>query len=209
VRLRRELQYLADCTNRARPADHRYAVAEARDGSLQRTMQNHFELFGLEPGYALEPERLERAYLEIQARIHPDRFAHAGDADRRASMQWTTRVNEAYRTLKDPVERARYLLELKGVDVAFETNTAMPPDFLGRQIELREALELAQGEKNAGALDRLRSDLRREEEELKKALGETLDAQRDYATATGLVRKLKFLDRLDAEIDAAYEAVEE
>jgi len=172
-------------------------------------MQNHFELFGLEPGYALEPERLERAYLEIQARIHPDRFAHAGDADRRASMQWTTRVNEAYRTLKDPVERARYLLELKGVDVAFETNTAMPPDFLGRQIELREALELAQGEKNAGALDRLRSDLRREEEELKKALGETLDAKRDYATATGLVRKLKFLDRLDAEIDAAYEAVEE
>jgi molecular chaperone HscB len=124
-------------------------------------------------------------------------------------MQWTTRVNEAYRTLKDPVERARYLLELKGVDVAFETNTAMPPDFLGRQIELREALELAQGEKNAGALDRLRSDLRREEEELKKALGEALDAKRDYATATGLVRKLKFLDRLDAEIDAAYEAVEE
>ena len=172
-------------------------------------MQNHFELFGLEPGYALEPERLERAYLEIQARIHPDRFAHAGDAERRASMQWTTRVNEAYRTLKDPVERARYLLELKGVDVAFETNTAMPLDFLGRQLELREALELAQGEKNAGALDRLRSDLRREEEELQRALGETIDAKRDYAAAAGLVRKLKFLDRLDAEIDTAYEAVDE
>jgi len=172
-------------------------------------MQNHFELFGLEPGYALEPERLERSYLEIQARIHPDRFAHAGDADRRASMQWTTRVNEAYRTLKDPVERARYLLELKGVDVAFETNTTMPPDFLGRQLELREALELAQGQKNAGALDRLRSALRSDAEELKTALGETIDARRDYAAAAGLVRKLKFLDRLDAEIDAAYEAVEE
>jgi molecular chaperone HscB len=172
-------------------------------------MQNHFELFGLEPGYALEPERLERAYLKIQARIHPDRFAHAGDADRRASMQWTTRVNEAYRTLKDPVERARYLLELKGVDVAFETNTAMPPDFLGRQLELREALELAQGEKNAAALDRLRSELRSEEEALQRALGETIDATRDYAAAAGLVRKLKFLDRLDAEVDAAYEAVEE
>jgi len=172
-------------------------------------MQNHFELFGLEPGYALEQERLERAYLEIQARIHPDRFAHAGDADRRASMQWTTRVNEAYRTLKDPVERARYVLELKGVDVQFETNTAMPHDVLGRQLELREALELAQDEKNAGALDRLRSELRSEADELKMALGETIDAQRDYAAAAGLVRKLKFLDRLDAEIDAAYEAVEE
>jgi molecular chaperone HscB len=172
-------------------------------------MQNHFELFGLEPGYALEPERLERSYLEIQARIHPDRFAHAGDADRRASMQWTTRVNEAYRTLKDPVERARYLLELKGVDVAFETNTAMPADFLGRQLELREALELAQGKKDTGALDCLRSELRSDAEELKRALGETIDAKRDYAAAAGLVRKLKFLDRLDAEIDMAYEAVEE
>jgi len=172
-------------------------------------MQNHFELFGLEPGYALEPERLERSYLEIQARIHPDRFAHAGDADRRASMQWTTRVNEAYRTLKDPVERARYLLELKGVDVAFETNTAMPADFLGRQLELREALELAQGKKDTGALDCLRSELRSDAEELKRALGETIDAKRDYPAAAGLVRKLKFLDRLDAEIDMAYEAVEE
>jgi molecular chaperone HscB len=209
VRLRRELQYLADCTNRARPADYRYAVAEARDGSLQRTMQNHFELFGLEPAYALDPQRLERAYLDIQAKIHPDRFAHAGDAERLASMQWTMRVNEAYRTLQDPVERARYLLELKGVDVAFETNTAMPPDFLGRQLELREALELAQREKNAGALDRLRSALRSEAEELKRALGETIDAKGDYAAAAGLVRKLKFLDRLDAEIDAAYEAAED
>jgi molecular chaperone HscB len=172
-------------------------------------MQNHFELFGLEPGYALEPERLERAYREIQAKIHPDRFAQASDAEKRASMQWTTRVNEAYRTLKSPVERARYLLELNGVDVAFETNTAMPPEFLGRQLELREALELAQREKNAEALDRLRTELRSEEEELKTALGETIDAKRDYAAAAGLVRKLKFLDRLDAEIDTATETMEE
>jgi molecular chaperone HscB len=172
-------------------------------------MGNHFELFGLEPGYALDADRLERAYREIQARIHPDRFAHAGDAERRASMQWTTRVNEAYRTLRNPVERGRYLLELNGVDVAFETNTAMPHDFLGRQLELRETLELAQGEKDAGALERLRAELRAEKKELESALGETLDARRDYASAAGLVRKLKFLDRFDAEIDSAFETMDE
>jgi len=172
-------------------------------------MENHFELFGLEPGYALDADRLERAYREIQARIHPDRFAHAGDAERRASMQWTTRVNEAYRTLRNPVERGRYLLELNGVDVAFETNTAMPRDFLGRQLELRETLELAQGEKDAGALERLRAELRAEKKELESALGETLDARRDYAAAAGLVRKLKFLDRFDAEIDSAFETMDE
>ena len=70
-------------------------------------MPNHFDLFGLAPAFALESEALERSYREIQSRVHPDRFAHAGDAERRASLQWTTRVNEAYRTLKDPVQRAR------------------------------------------------------------------------------------------------------
>src|SRR5687768_4980860 len=104
-------------------------------------MQNHFELFGLAPAFALEGETLERSYREIQSKIHPDRFAHAGDAERRASLQWTTRVNEAYRTLKDPVQRARHLLELHGVDVAFETNTAMPSEFLMQQMDMRRALE--------------------------------------------------------------------
>ena len=184
-------------------------MAEARDGSLQRNMQNHFELFGLEPGYALEAERLERAYREIQARIHPDRFAHAGDADRRASMQWTTRVNEAYRTLKSPVQRAKHLLELNGVDLGLETNTAMPRDFLDRQLELREALEAAQAEKDLGALRRLRAALRSDRHELQKAVGEQLDSRRDYPAAAQLVRKLVFLDRFDAEIDAALATMEE
>src|SRR5262247_2506354 len=103
---------------------------------------------------------LEKAYREIQSRVHPDRFAHAGDAERRASLQWTTRVNEAYRVLKDPVQRAKHILELNGVDVAFETNTQMPSDFLLQQLELREELEGAIQKKDAAGLDRLRSGLR-------------------------------------------------
>ena len=118
-------------------------------------------------------------------------------------------VPEAYRTLKNPVERARYFLELNGVDVAFETNTAMPPEFLGRQIELREALELALGEKDAGALDRLRAGLQSEKKELERTLGDVLDLKRDYASAAQIVRELKFLDRVDAEIDAAFETMDE
>src|SRR5436189_3457099 len=102
---------------------------------------SHFELFGLQPAFALDTEALEKAYREIQSRVHPDRFAHAGDAERRASLQWTTRVNEAFESLKNPVSRASHLLALHGVDVAFETNTAMPPEFLMQQMKLREALE--------------------------------------------------------------------
>ena len=168
-------------------------------------MQSHFELFGLSASFALDKEALEKAYLEIQSQVHPDRFAHAGDAERRASLQWTTRVNEAYRTLKDPVQRARHLLELHGVDVAFETNTAMPPEFLVQQMELRETLEDA---KDAAALDALRSNLRKQKRQLVESIAEAIDGKKDYSGAAGLVRKLQFLDRLDEEIDAAYEEVE-
>ncbi|HWM43900.1 MAG TPA: Fe-S protein assembly co-chaperone HscB [Burkholderiales bacterium] len=168
-------------------------------------MPSHFDLFGLDPAYALESEALDRSYREIQTRVHPDRFAHAGDAERRASLQWTTRVNEAYRTLKDPVQRAKHLLELHGVDVAFETNTAMPADFLLQQMELRESLEEA---KNPAALDEMRKSLREQRAELEKHIGEAIDAKKDYAGAAGLVRKLQFLDKLDSEIDAAYETIE-
>jgi molecular chaperone HscB len=169
------------------------------------TSPSHFELFGLAPAFALDTDVLERSYREIQSRVHPDRFAHAGDAERRASLQWTTRVNEAYRTLKDPVQRAKHILELHGVDVAFETDTAMPQDFLVQQIELREALENA---RDAAALDRLRGNLRHEKSSMEKQIGDAIDKKRDYAAAAGLVRKLQFLDRLDEEIDSAYEGTE-
>src|SRR3954468_23697979 len=101
---------------------------------------SYFELFDLQPAFALDVAALEDSYRGLQTLIHPDRYAQAGDAERRASMQMTTRVNEAYRALKDPVQRAKHLLDLQGVDVAFETNTQMPTDFLMQQLEMREEL---------------------------------------------------------------------
>ena len=169
------------------------------------TSSSHFELFGLPPAFSIDELMLEKAYRDIQSQVHPDRFAHAGDAERRASLQWTTRVNEAFRVLKNPVSRARHLLELHGIDVAFETNTAMPPEFLMQQMELRETLEEA---KDASALDSLRAKLRKEKRQLEGSIAEAIDAKKDYAGAAGLVRKLQFLDRLDEEIDSAYEGIE-
>ena len=183
--------------------------AGAARASTSSGLQNHFELFGLPPSYGMDEEILEKAYREIQARVHPDRFAHAGDAERRASLQWTTRVNEAYRTLKNPVQRGRHLLELSGIDVAFETNTQMPTDFLMQQLELREELEAATGGKDSSRLDGLRSRLRLQETKLESEIAEAIDGKKDYAGAAELVRKLMFLERLDAEIDSAYETIEQ
>ena len=74
--------------------------------------QDFFALFGLEPVFAINMERLEQAYLDIQGRVHPDRFAHLPDLEKRLSMQWATHANEAFRTLKSPLARGHYLLEM-------------------------------------------------------------------------------------------------
>jgi molecular chaperone HscB len=166
---------------------------------------NHFELFGLAPAFALDAARLEAAYRDIQSKVHPDRFAHAGDAERRASMQMTTQVNEAYRVLKNPVQRASYLLELNGVDTGFETSTAMPTDFLMEQMELRERLEDA---RDTATLALLQKDLAVQAKRLETQIGESIDVRRDHAGASGLVRKLMFLEKFGDEIDSAYERLE-
>ena len=180
----------------------------AAAGKALTSSGSFFELFGLAPAFTLDAEALERAYREIQSHVHPDRFAHAGDAERRASLQWTTRVNEAYRTLKSPVQRASHILSLHGVDVAFETNTAMPAQFLMQQMELREALEDAVETKDLPALESLQRKLDDDMRSLERQVARAIDTEQDYAAAAGFVRELQFLEKLEAEIDSAYEMLE-
>ncbi len=169
---------------------------------------DHFALFGLEPRFALDSRELEQRYRELQARIHPDKHAHLGEAERRQSMQWATRANEAYQTLKQPLKRGRYLLELNGVDLQIERNTAMPHDFLLQQMEWREALAEASEAGDADGLEHQHVRLKREMAEQYRSLGEALDSAHDYAQAAGIVRQLMFQEKLLAEIDAAIEVLE-
>lgn len=167
--------------------------------------KNHFELFGLPVAFGVDAERLDKAYRDIQARIHPDRFAHAGEAEQRLSMQWTTRVNEAYQTLKKPFDRARYLLHLQGVDAMDPKNTVMPPDFLMQQIAWREALAEAAQSRDEGALQKLEKALRAHAKALQGELARLIDEDKNYPRAGETLRKVRFMDKLLEEIDAAYE----
>ena len=180
----------------------------AAAGKASTSSGSHFELFGLAPAYAVDAGALEQSYRDLQALIHPDRYAHAGDAERRASMQLTTRVNEAYRTLRDPVQRAKHLLELHGIDVAFETDTQMPTDFLMQQLEMREELEAAVAKKDFSFLDSLKQRLAAQKASLEGLIGESIDGRKDLGGAKELVRKLMFLRKIEDEVDAAYEEIE-
>ncbi|MEW9897850.1 Fe-S protein assembly co-chaperone HscB [Chitinivorax sp. PXF-14] len=167
--------------------------------------KTHFQLFDLPQSYALDVDQLERAYRRIQSEVHPDRFAHLGDAEKRLSLQWATQANAAYQTLKKPLARARYLLLLNGVDTQEETNTAMPADFLMAQMEWREAIADARHGKDVDALEQLSGRLRDETHTLQATLGKQLDQDGDFAGAALGVRKLKFLEKLDEEIGDALE----
>jgi molecular chaperone HscB len=167
--------------------------------------RTHFELLGLPTTYALDSARLESRYRDLQGQVHPDRFAAATEADRRVALQWAARANEAYRTLRDPVGRARYLLGLKGFDTGEETNTAMPADFLLQHLVWREAVAEARGERDAARLESLRADIGAEREEMLRQLERAIDRDANYDAGCSLVRKLRFLEKLDTEIEEALE----
>ncbi len=164
---------------------------------------NHFALFGLPARFDVPLERLDVSYRDIQNQVHPDRFAHASEAERRVSMQWATRVNEAYQTLKAPLKRATYLLELRGMDLGAESNTAMPADFLMAQMEWREAVEEAANDRSVDALDELLRKLRGEMNAYYRELGHLIDVANEDDSAVKIVRKLMFLERLQSEIGDA------
>ncbi len=105
---------------------------------------DHFARLGLPAGYDLDTDDLERQYFGFQRRLHPDRFAAKSAKERALSQQQATQLNEAYETLKDPLKRAAYLLELLGNKVDLTgCGTISDPVLLMEQMEKREAIEEA------------------------------------------------------------------
>lgn len=96
-------------------------------------MTNYFSLLNLPPSFAIDLNALEAAYIAAQRQAHPDKTGLQG-------AQLSIQINDAYRTLKDPLKRATYLLELKDVTVLDEANTTKPDMVILNEImELQEA----------------------------------------------------------------------
>ena len=162
---------------------------------------DYFALFGLPPRYRFDAEALDAAYHELQRSVHPDRFAAAGETERRVALQSSARVNEAYRALKDPVGRAQYLLSLRGVDALAETNTALPESFLQRQLERREAIAEAQAAGDRRGLTALLRQVHADAAEIELDLARQLDSEQ-WLAARDAVRELRFLTKVAADIEA-------
>lgn len=157
-----------------------------------------FELFGLPRRFAQDRAAIDARWKELQREAHPDRFAAQGAAAQRIAMQWSVRINEAYRRLRDPLARATYLCELLGAPIEAERNTAMPAAFLMEQMALREALEEADSSK---ALEALGEPLARTRREALERIGKLLDEENNPAAAAEQVRGLMFIERFAQEVE--------
>lgn len=164
-----------------------------------------FTLFGLAPRQALDRADVDARRRELQAQVHPDRFAAEGAAAQRLAMQWAVRVNQGYQRLKDPLSRAAYLCELRGVPVAAESNTAMPREFLMQQMQWREALEEAA---DRAAIEALDSAVAQEERTMLAGLALLLDERPDAVAAAARVRALMFVARFRQDIERRLEALD-
>jgi molecular chaperone HscB len=156
-----------------------------------------FRLFDLPQAFELDGSLLDERWRALQKQVHPDRFAAEGAAAQRVAMQWAVRVNQAYRRLKDPLQRAAYLCELRGASVDAHSSTAMPGAFLQQQMAWREALDEADNEAEVQELAR---DVARHEAGLTRSLHQLLDVQQDAAAAAAQVRELMFVSRFRAQM---------
>lgn len=96
-----------------------------------------YDALGLEPKLALDSQQLKKHFYERSRQWHPDRFSRASAAEQQKSLEMTSVINDAFRTLRDPVARAEYFLEQK----AIVPSKNVPPELLEEVFEMNIALE--------------------------------------------------------------------
>jgi len=129
---------------------------------------DYFELFGIPRSLNLSLDALQQRYYELSRQLHPDRFMQKPEAERQRALDMSSALNDAYRTLKDPVKRAQYLLGLEGFDIGEQRSKDVPPELLEEVFELNMALE-----EMRGGDDSARPQLEQAEKNFTNMLAET------------------------------------
>jgi molecular chaperone HscB len=170
---------------------------------------NYFEIFEVPVSYNVDLEQVQHRYRELQKAVHPDKFANASSQERRLSMQHTSLINQAFNALKDPVERAVYLLQLKGQDFTMDNETTMDASFLMEQMEMREALEYVHSKQDPlDELDTMLKQVNARQAALMNDFEQAYEAD-DLDAAREAVRKLQFMMKAKKEINDLAASIED
>lgn len=171
--------------------------------------RNFFDLFDVPVAYELDFDQVQQRYRDLQKIVHPDKFVNASDQEKRLSMQQTSRINEAFNTLRQPVDRAIYLLKLKGVGTMQENSTTMDAAFLMEQIEMREALsEIHSAEDPLAELDRFSARIKASMQGLMQGFSECYTHEK-LEEAQELIKKMQFMQKAGKEVNELSAKIED
>ncbi|WP_217474888.1 co-chaperone HscB [Stutzerimonas stutzeri] len=159
----------------------------------------HFALFELQPAFDLDLDMLSSRYRELARKVHPDRFADAGETEQRYAIERSANLNEAYQTLKTPSRRARYLLTLQGREMPLEA-TVQDPAFLMQQMQWREELEELQDDADFAGIASFKARLKSAQHALNESFAPIWQDDSQREEAERLVRRMQFLDKLSQEV---------
>lgn len=169
--------------------------------SLPEFQRNYFELFDLPVSFAMDQARLGARYREVQREAHPDRFASGSAHEQRLAVQYSALINEAYSTLRKPLTRALYLLELAGMNRTDIDGQPLDGGFLIMQMELREKLEsLDELVDPEPVLEHLIAEIEDDLEEQEGEFSRSYGAGETARAAAACV-KMQYLDKLLQEAE--------
>lgn len=152
-----------------------------------------FDVLQLQPRFDLDEATLEKRHRDLARTLHPDRFVGHGASERRAALSKSIEVNEAFRVLQDPVQRAEALLFRAGIDAAAQSNTPSDPAWLMDVMEQREALMQAQQSHDRQALKQLVQGAKQQQSELIEEVGRAFETAAVQALQP--LAKLRYIKR--------------
>ena len=166
---------------------------------------DYFGFFGWPQKLTIDPAVLEDQFHKLSWKLHPDNFVRASEEERNLSLDRSSQLNDAYRTLRDPIARIEYLLLRLGLRKEGTTKQQAPPELLEEVFELNESLdELREARSEGGDIESLRKRLIEAQNSFKEKLSEVdeeladvarewdaaLDATANEATRSGLLARM-------------------
>ena len=167
---------------------------------------DYFGIFGLSHSPDLDTSALDEKYRALSLQLHPDRLGQLPHKERLAALETAASLNDAYRTLKDPVKRAFYLLKLRGIDLDREdagAQKSMPMEFLEEVMELREKLDSLEEKKDLAGAQAMAAEVQTRQQ---AALDEAFALLRDGAAeatqkASHALGRVRYFTRFLEEVE--------
>lgn len=197
---------ISSCWQCGQPAGELFCPA---CGALQKPSREFYAFFGMEEVLSLDLQELQRRFYDLSRKLHPDRYGRKPAAEREYSEEATSVLNDAYRTLRDPLKRAEYVLARHGMDIGEQRSKNVPPELLEEVFELNMALEEMRGGDDSarpqleGARERFKAMLEESDRQLADEFTR-YDAMREDAVLTairGVLNRRRYIQNLVNEVE--------